>query len=114
MGWQEDAEPLARSRMAWRRPSRKEVAEQLGGQQVARGRQVSRRALGAKRTPEGPGASSSREGAGWPEGCRIPGSQKGSKQLGLHRPVRSGHRRMGRAPCSPAGGQGALQPVRTR
>ena len=64
MGCQEDAECLARSRVTWRRPSRKEVAEQLGGQQVARGRRVSRRAPGAKRTPEGPGASSSQEGAG--------------------------------------------------
>ena len=41
--------------MAWKTPSRKEVAEQLGGQQVTRGRRVPRRTPGAKRTPEGPG-----------------------------------------------------------
>ena len=35
--------------------SREDVAEQLGGQQVARGRRVSRRAPGAKRTPKGAG-----------------------------------------------------------
>ena len=64
MGCQEDAECLERSRVTWRRPSRKEVAEQLGGQQVVRGRRVSRRAPGSKKTPEGPGASSSQEDAG--------------------------------------------------
>ena len=41
--------------MAWREPSRKEGAEQLGGpQQVARGRRVFRRARGAKRIPDEP------------------------------------------------------------
>ena len=53
MGCRKGAECLARSRVAWRRPSPKEVAEQLGGQQVTRGRRVSRRAPGAKRTSEG-------------------------------------------------------------
>ena len=42
-------------RVGWRAPSRKEVAEQLGGQQAARGRRVSRRAPAAKMTQEGPG-----------------------------------------------------------
>ena len=44
MDCQEDSECLGGSRVAWRAPSRKEVAEQLGAQQVARGRRVSRRA----------------------------------------------------------------------
>ena len=40
MGCQEDAEYLGGSRVAWRAPSRKDVAEQLGGQQVARGAEL--------------------------------------------------------------------------
>ena len=75
MGCQDDAEYLARSQVAWRRPSRKEVAEQLGGQQAARGRRVSRRALGAKKTPEGPGSSSSQEGAPTSHEQALPSGQ---------------------------------------
>ena len=55
MDCREDAEYLAGSRVAWRNPRGKEVAEQLGGQQVAKGCRVSRRAQKAKRTAEGPG-----------------------------------------------------------
>ena len=46
----------------------KEVAEELGGQQVARGRRVSKRAPAVKRTPEGPG--------GRQAGRRAQGDQK--------------------------------------
>ena len=49
MGCQEDAECLAGSRVTWRRPSRKEIAEQLVGQQVARGAECP----GGHREPRG-------------------------------------------------------------
>ena len=67
MGFREDAGCLGGSRVAWRAPSRKEIAEQLGGQQAARGRRVSRRAPGAKRTPEGPGEGGVKQSVG----CRV-------------------------------------------
>ena len=55
MGCREGVECLGGGEVAWRAPSRQERAEQLGGQQVARGRRMSGKAPGAKRTPEGPG-----------------------------------------------------------
>ena len=81
-GSQEDAECLARSRVAWRRPSRKEVAEQLGGQQVARGRRASRMAPGAKRTPEGPGRQAARRAHGDQKDAEFRVARKVSSSLG--------------------------------
>ena len=57
--------------------SQKEVAEQLGGQQVIRGRRVSRRAPGAKRTPEGPlGSLGFRH-----SGAKQPGRRKVTRRM---------------------------------
>ena len=57
--------------MAWKTSSRKKVTEQLGGQQVTRGRRVPRRAPVAKRTLEGP--------RGRQAAMRAQGDQKGAK-----------------------------------
>ena len=73
MGCWEDAECLAGSRVAWRKTSRKEVAKQLGGQQVATGRRMSRRAPRAKKTAEGPG------GVKQPGGRRVTGRMPNSE-----------------------------------
>ena len=57
--------------MAWKTPSRNKVAEQLGGQQVTRGRRVPPRVPGAKRRAEGPGERQAAR--------RMQGDQNGAK-----------------------------------
>ena len=88
--------------MAWRVPSRKEAAEQLGGQQVARGHRVSRRAPGAKRTLEGTGRrQAARDAQGDQKGAELRVSRKA--QVAWIAPTSQER-------ASPSG-QGALQHV---
>ena len=82
MGCREGAECFGGSRVAWKTPSRKKVAKQLGGQQVTRGRRVPRRVPGVKKTPEGPeGRQSARRAQGDQKGAKLRVAKKAPSSL---------------------------------
>ena len=104
MGCREDAESLGGSRVAWRAPSRKEVAKQLGREQLAMGRRVSRRAPRAKRTPKEPG--------GHQAAMRAQGDHKGAELRVARKSQAAWIAPTSQQRASPSG-HGALQRVRS-